>query len=159
MSRPKGLAGFTLIELMLVVALLAVFASLALPSFQTLIRNNRTESTANELAALLQYARGEAVTRSLSITATAANGSWVVSQGNTSLRSMNVPASPMSISPTSTTLTFYSNGTASANTSIYVCQSSNTASGYLIEITASGLIKMWPRGKSSASQALGSCGS
>ncbi|MBB4865158.1 type IV fimbrial biogenesis protein FimU [Pseudomonas nitritireducens] len=158
MSRPKASAGFTLIELMIVVVLVAIFASIALPSFQTLIRNNRTESAANELFALLQYARSEAVTRSLSVTATAANGSWVIAQGSTSLRSMTVPASPMGINPNSVTLTFYSNGTASSNTDIYVCQDSNAASGYLISVKVTGMVKIWPRGKSSASASLGSCG-
>ncbi|MDG9853662.1 GspH/FimT family pseudopilin [Pseudomonas nitroreducens] len=159
MSRRKGSAGFTLIELLIVVTLLAVFASIALPSFQSLIRNNRTQSTANELFALLQYARSEAVTRNLSITATTASGSWVIAQGSTSMRSMSVPPTPMSVRPASATLTFYSNGTASANTDVYVCQDGNASNGFLISVKASGMIKLWPRGKSSATEALGSCGS
>ncbi|MHB9797796.1 GspH/FimT family pseudopilin [Pseudomonas sp. MT3] len=68
MSRPKGLAGFTLIELMIVVTLLAVFATIALPSFTSTIENNRVQSASEELFSLLQYARSEAVSRNAPVT-------------------------------------------------------------------------------------------
>ncbi|MGB0514294.1 MAG: GspH/FimT family pseudopilin [Wenzhouxiangellaceae bacterium] len=53
--------GFTLIELMLVVAVAAVIASLALPSLDRFADRNRIESTANELVAHINLARLEAV--------------------------------------------------------------------------------------------------
>lgn len=53
--------GFTLIELMIVVALLAIISAFALPAFQTFIASNRLTSEANELLAGLNLARSEAV--------------------------------------------------------------------------------------------------
>lgn len=54
-------AGFTLIELMVTIAVLAVIVTLAVPSFQDTINSNRLTSAANETSAVLQGARMEAV--------------------------------------------------------------------------------------------------
>lgn len=55
------MAGFSLLELMIVVAILSVIAAFAVPSFQSLITLNRLSSEANELLAGLGQARTEAI--------------------------------------------------------------------------------------------------
>lgn len=55
--------GFTLIELMTTVAVLAVVIGLAVPSFQTIMQNNRVVSVSEELASGMSFARTEAVRR------------------------------------------------------------------------------------------------
>ncbi|BAN46671.1 GspH/FimT family pseudopilin [Metapseudomonas resinovorans] len=55
--------GFTLIELMVVIAIVAILASIGYPGFQTLIMNNRMTSQTNGLLGVLQLARSEAVTQ------------------------------------------------------------------------------------------------
>lgn len=60
--------GFTLIELMVVLAIGAILLSLAVPSFRSTIQNNRISTQANELVSTLQLARGEAIKRGLRIT-------------------------------------------------------------------------------------------
>ncbi|WP_165782394.1 GspH/FimT family pseudopilin [Solilutibacter silvestris] len=55
--------GFTLIELMVTVAVLAIVAAIAAPSFTQLILRSRLTSTANEVVAALQLARMEAIRR------------------------------------------------------------------------------------------------
>ncbi|CAP51017.1 prepilin-type N-terminal cleavage/methylation domain-containing protein [Xanthomonas campestris pv. campestris] len=57
--RHRG--GFTLIELMVTVAVLAIVLAVAVPAFGTLIRSSRLTSNANEVVAALQLARSEAV--------------------------------------------------------------------------------------------------
>ena len=52
--------GFTLVELMIVVALVAILLALAAPSFRETIARNRLEGVAGELSTDFQYARSEA---------------------------------------------------------------------------------------------------
>lgn len=53
--------GFTLVELMITIAVAAILMALATPSFTSLINSNRLTSAANEMVAVLQTARMEAV--------------------------------------------------------------------------------------------------
>jgi len=55
--------GFTLIELMVVIAVVAVIAALAAPMFTSLIEMQRLRGTTAQLVTDLQFARNEAVSR------------------------------------------------------------------------------------------------
>src|SRR5699024_11632666 len=52
---------FILIELMVIIALVAIMAGVAVPSFTRFVNNNRMTTQADEIHRFLQYARGEAV--------------------------------------------------------------------------------------------------
>jgi len=53
--------GFTLIELMVAIAIMAILMAIAFPSFQSTLRSNRVATTTNELLAILSLARSEAI--------------------------------------------------------------------------------------------------
>lgn len=59
----KRARGFTLIELMVTIAISAILAGLAAPSFQDLIASNRLKSHASSLLSSLLLARSEAIKR------------------------------------------------------------------------------------------------
>jgi type IV fimbrial biogenesis protein FimT len=83
--RTDDLRGFTLVELLVVVAIAALLAGLAAPAFRDLIENRRVDGAATELAADLQLARSEAVARHravrLSFHADASGSCYVVHTG------------------------------------------------------------------------------
>lgn len=56
-------SGFTIIELMITIAVIAVIAALALPSFKSILEERRLVGAAENLYASLQYARSEAIKR------------------------------------------------------------------------------------------------
>ena len=57
--------GFTLLELMIVVALTAVILGIGVPSFREFLRNNKMASVANDFLGGIQTARTEAIKRQL----------------------------------------------------------------------------------------------
>jgi len=61
-------AGFTLLELMLTVALLAVVIGFGLPNMQEFVRNSRMSSSANDIITDFNFARSEAVKRRVPVT-------------------------------------------------------------------------------------------
>jgi type IV fimbrial biogenesis protein FimT len=64
MNRGKG---FTLIELMVVVALVAIGTMIAVPSFTSMIRRNQAAAETNQLVSVLNLARSEAIKRGVSV--------------------------------------------------------------------------------------------
>lgn len=65
--------GFTLMELMVTIAILAIMVIIAVPDFTSIIQNNTITSTTNDLISSLHYARSEAIKRNtlVSVCATA----------------------------------------------------------------------------------------
>jgi type IV fimbrial biogenesis protein FimT len=57
--------GFTLLELMIVVALTAVILGIGVPNFREFLRNNKMASVANDFLGGIQTARTEAIKRQL----------------------------------------------------------------------------------------------
>jgi type IV fimbrial biogenesis protein FimT len=74
--RACGQTGFTLIELVVTLAVLAVLISLGLPSFREMIDENRMASQGNELVYTLRQARALAVERAAPVSVVAIDGDW-----------------------------------------------------------------------------------
>jgi type IV fimbrial biogenesis protein FimT len=64
----SSVKGVTLIELMVTLSIAAVILTLAVPSFQTLIRTNQTRTVTNGLVSVFNLARSEAIKRGWPVT-------------------------------------------------------------------------------------------
>lgn len=75
-SALRRSAGFTLIELMTVLAVIVIFATLAGPSFSSFIAGQRVKAAAYDISSMLTLARSEALKRNANVVVAPANGGW-----------------------------------------------------------------------------------
>lgn len=134
--------GFTLIEALITVAMLAILATLAAPSFDSLILRTRLVSLGNDLTASVQLARSEALKRNAVVVMCAsANGAtcsgssgdwssgWIIAleAGGTVLSAQaGVPSGWRVIEDVATaqkTLYFQPTGAGSTAVTLVVCRS------------------------------------
>lgn len=59
--------GFTLIELMVTIAVAAILSAIAIPAFDNFVKNDRDATQINSLVSSFNYARSEAVKRNTSV--------------------------------------------------------------------------------------------
>jgi general secretion pathway protein H len=59
--RPRGAAGFTLLEILIVLSIMALGAALVIPTFGSGVSNTELKGAARDLAAGMRLARSEAV--------------------------------------------------------------------------------------------------
>lgn len=78
MGHSRPITGFTLIELMVVVAVIAIFATLAAPNMADFIDRRRVSGAAEAVYSLLQKGRTEAIKQSADVVASVDTDTWYV---------------------------------------------------------------------------------
>jgi Tfp pilus assembly protein FimT len=82
----KKQEGFSLIELMVIVSVLALALGLGIPAFNDMLGNSRMSTTVNDLVGSLHAARGEAITRQATVVLCPANAAVTDCQADSSLK-------------------------------------------------------------------------
>ena len=92
--------GFTLIELMVSVAILFIMALVALPSWTKLIQDNSLTAAVNQVESVYQLARSEALKRHETVTLTSTNSlhTWTINDASSAaLKTISLPSENVSI--------------------------------------------------------------
>lgn len=74
--KQRAMRGFTIVELMVVLAIFAIMGALATPSLRRFSANQLVKNTANEVMLSMQEARSYAVSRNRPVTISANGGDW-----------------------------------------------------------------------------------
>jgi type IV fimbrial biogenesis protein FimT len=136
-AMPRAAAGFTLVELMIVLVIVAVVVVMAGPGFMEASLNSKLKTSTNALLSSVYSARGEAIKRNVPVrlcasadgSSCATSGDWeqgwvVLDPNDVVIESQQ--ALPPGYKMTSTgglTLTFQPSGLASTSSTIKVCRS------------------------------------
>jgi type IV fimbrial biogenesis protein FimT len=108
MNRParSSLGGFTLVELLVTMAIAAVLLAIAVPAFRDFTATQKVKSTAFEVAAAMLMARSEAVKRNSAVTVTPVTSGdwtsgWAVASGTTTIHAQQAFTGVTLTGPTS----------------------------------------------------------
>jgi type IV fimbrial biogenesis protein FimT len=137
--RSRSSLGFTLIEMMIVVAVVAILASLAAPSLSTFVASQRVKTASFDLYSSMMFARSEAIKRRSNVYVRAKDGAlwtsgWDVSTDLTgsnasTLRSQgDLNGISMTLSPAATVSFYYKMDGRLSNSNIVVTLASTVNS-------------------------------
>lgn len=134
-AQPKISAGFTLVEMMIAITLMAILMAIAVPSFRDASLGSQLRSTVNELVASVAVARSEAIKRNAVVTlCVSADGNacgaggweqgWIVFQGANLIQHQGAGATGFKVTEASglNSLNFQPIGAGSTQATFTVCR-------------------------------------
>lgn len=145
--------GFSLIEMMVVISILAVLSSIAFPAFSDALLSTKLRSYANNFVASTHIARSEAIKRNSVVTlCVSANGTscasggwqqgWIVLSGTTVIQYQQATASGYKITDSGgvTSISFQPTGIGVTQATLKICRETPTAGGQerVVTLSSSG---------------------
>ena len=139
-SRKKPVGGFTLVELLVVIVLLGILTTLAVPSFNQYQATQSVRNAASDLVFAMSFARSEAVKRNTDVTVSANStwdGGWVVKAGTLTLREF-ASHSGVTIESDVTAMTYKGTGRATAGATFDITPLAEGVTAQCVRISGSG---------------------
>ncbi|WP_324731793.1 GspH/FimT family pseudopilin [Pseudomonas paeninsulae] len=124
--------GFTLMELMIGLVVLAILVGIAIPSYKGMVANQRVRATTTDLHSALVLARSEAIKRNRQVTLSpAATGGWgggwsIIPSGGAAILSQ-VLTGGVAISGPAAAIAFKASGRVGAEAKFEVSSTSDAA--------------------------------
>ena len=153
-SERRHARGFTLVELMIVVTLMAVMLGIAAPSFRDFMAGQRVKTAAGEYSSTLVQARSEAIKRNASVTVTPATLSasgwsqgWTVAVGVTPLVTQDAYTG-LTFEGSATAITYLGTGRLSAPATTMKVTADHADSCMNVAIDLSGMPRSTKTAKS-----------
>jgi type IV fimbrial biogenesis protein FimT len=158
--------GFTVIELMVTLAIVAIVLTVGVPGVKTLIYNNRVTAATNSLVGSLTYARSEAVKQGVSTSIcsssnqTSCTGSawstgwlvWVDLDNDTTLdspgeivRVSEALRGTVAVSAANTTISYDATGFTATPGTIKVCDDRTGNTGNQLQLLTGGSVSLTTR--------------
>lgn len=158
-AAKRAVRAFTLIELMVTIALVGILLSIGVPTMRSFLQDDRQSTQANSLWMSLKLARSEARKQDASVSVCPSNdgltcsGSanswaqgWIVlsTAPGTAAPALTFPSLAYGSTLTETTpiaaVTFFSNGMASAAAAFTLCDGRGVTKARSIEVTLAGRV-------------------
>lgn len=137
---PARLRGYTLLELIITVGIVAIVASIAYPSMQDVLALQRVRAASSALYESLIAARGEALKRNATVSFVSANlaNGWSVQTGGVEILAQ-APFAGVTFTPSAPAIEVNARGRVTANAVVEIT-AADTASVMCVQVLTTGRI-------------------
>lgn len=142
--------GFTLVEIMITLAVLSVLIAVGVPQFSSSTANSRLTTVINKLSGDLAFARTEAIKRGVDVDVTSVNADWATSGWRIAAVNTSGPNTTLRISPpvtssatinnslATTSVIFSANGRTAAQVAFTLCDNRGQNFGKRVTLNQTG---------------------